>query len=26
VAVDSVEYAVEVDMDAVRAFNRGGAQ
>jgi len=26
VAVDSVGYAVEVDMDAVRAFNRGGAQ
>lgn len=25
VAVDSVEFAVEVDMDAVRAFNRGGA-
>lgn len=25
VAVDSVEYAVQVDMDAVRAFNRGGA-
>lgn len=25
-AVDSVEYAVEVDMDAVRAFNRGGAR
>lgn len=26
VAVDSVEYAVEVDMDAVRAFNQGGAR
>lgn len=25
VAVDSVEYAVEIDMDAVRAFNQGGA-
>lgn len=26
VAVDSVEYAVEVDMDALRAFNQGGAR
>ena len=25
VEVDSVEYAVEIDMDAVRAFNQGGA-
>jgi hypothetical protein len=25
VAVDSVEYAVQVGVDAVRAFNRGGA-